>query len=496
MTRADPSHPLATGIRGLDEVLHGGLIQNRIYLVDGAPGSGKTTLSLQFLMEGARRGERVLYITLSETEAELRESARSHGWSLEGIRIGEFIPGDDTLRKGSELTMYHSSEVELGETLRDILGAIEAQKPNRVIIDALSELRLLAESDLRYRRQLLALKRFFMNRACTVLMLDDRSATERDTHIESIAHGVISLELSLTPYGADQRRLRLRKLRGQQFRAGLHDYIIRTGGLSVFPRLVASEHGEPFNRDALPSGIVALDKLLGGGPQFGTSTLMIGPAGSGKTTVAMQYVASAVQRRDPAAVFMFDELRNLMVDRLEEIGINLAAVSHTNLLQLRQIDPTELSPGEFATEVLEAVDAGARLVVIDSLNGYLNAMPHDEYLPAQLHELLAVLGNRGVATILVVAQQGILGPQMPTPIDASYLADSIVLFRYFEANGEVHKAISVTKKRGGAHERSIRELTIDSRGVRVGDALSRFQGVLTGVPVLSASATSQTDETR
>jgi circadian clock protein KaiC len=485
---------LATGIAGLDEVLHGGLMANRIYLVDGNPGSGKTTLSLQFLREGVRRGEPVLYVTLSETEAELRASAAAHGWDLEGVQIGEFIPSDDALRKGSELTMYHSSEVELGETLRDILETIEEKQPKRVIIDALSELRLLAESDLRYRRQLLALKRFFMNRACTVLMLDDRSESDRDNHIESIAHGVISLELRLTPYGADQRRVRLRKLRGQNFSAGLHDYIIRTGGLVVFPRLVASQHGESFTRMVLPSGITALDELLGGGPQLGTSTLLIGPAGCGKTTVATQYVVAAAARGERAAVFMFDELRDLMVDRLNDIGLDLRPWVESGTLMLRQVDPTELSPGEFAREVLASVDAGARLVVIDSLNGYLNAMPHEEYLSAQLHELLAVLGSRGVATFLIIGQHGIVGPNMPTPVDASYLADSIVLFRFFEAAGEVHKAISVTKKRGGHHEKRIRELTIDTSGVRVGEALTRFQGILTGTPTLLAGPPARQSE--
>lgn len=484
-----PDHFVGTGISGLDEILAGGLTPNRIYLLDGTPGAGKTTLALQFLIEGAARGEKSLYITLSETEDELRASAHTHDWDLRGVEFREYIPGDTSLQQQSDLTMFHSSEVELGETLSAILRDIEAVKPRRVVIDALSELRLLTETALRYRRQLLALKRFFIDRACTVLLLDDRSDIERDSHVESIAHGVISLEHGLTPYGADTRRLRVRKFRGRKFRAGLHDYSIRKGGLVVFPRLVVSEGEATFKREAIGSGIVAIDALLGGGPQFGSSTLLSGPAGSGKTTVAMQYVAAAAARGQPVSVFMFDELRGLMIDRLNDIGIDLKPLIARQTLRLRQIDPTALPPGEFAALVRADVESGVRVVVIDSLNGYLNAMPHEHFLGAQLHELFAYLGMRGVATLLVVGQQGIVGSNMPVPIDASYLADSIVLFRFFEARGAVRKAISVTKKRGGGHESTIRELLIDTAGVRVGEPLVEFQGILTGVPSLASSKT-------
>jgi len=473
-----------TGIPGLDDILHGGLRPGHIYLIDGTPGAGKTTLSMQFLMAGAAAGETTLYVTLSETESELRRSAASHRWSLDGISIREYIPTDALLNKDAGLTMFRTSEVELGETLTRILSDIETLQPRRVIIDALSELRLLCEEPLRYRRQLLALKRFFVNRACTVLMLDDRSDIDRDSQVESIAHGVISLQHSFTPYGEDQRRVRIRKLRAQTFRTGLHDYVIMTGGLVVFPRLVAREHHGSFERVAVPSGIAALDALLGGGPQKGTSTLLIGPAGSGKTSVSMQYVAAAAARGERVSVYMFDELRDLLVDRFREVGLELNEVIENQKLFLRQIDPTALSPGEFADLVQRDVNDGASMVVIDSLNGYLNSMPHEGFLAAQLHELFAYLGNRGVVTILVVGQQGIVGNNMQVPIDASYLVDSIILFRFFELRGHVRKAISVMKKRGGSHERTIRELTVDAKGVHVGEALDEFQGVLTGIPTV------------
>ena len=479
---ADVKTRVKTGVAGLDDVLHGGLQPGHIYLIDGTPGAGKTTLAMQYLLEGTARGETTLYVTLSETEQELRNSAAAHRWNVDGVSIREYIPTDALLDKEAGLTMFRSSEVELGETLTRILSDIETLQPRRVVIDALSELRLLCEEPLRYRRQLLALKRFFVNRGCTVLMLDDRSDADRDSQIESIAHGVISLEHSFTPYGVDQRRLRIRKLRGQTYRAGLHDYLIVTGGLMVFPRLVASEHRESFERCAIPSGIAPLDALLGEGPQRGTSTLLIGPAGSGKTTVAMQYVAAAAARGEKVSVYMFDELRELLIDRFKAIGLDLDQVIDKGTLLLRQIDPTTLSPGEFADVVQRDVSEGTRMVVIDSLNGYLNAMPHEGFLGAQLHELFAYLGHRGVVTLLVVGQQGIVGNAMQVPIDASYLVDSIVLFRFFETRGQVRKAISVMKKRGGSHERTIRELTIDTDGVRVGNALNEFQGILTGVP--------------
>jgi circadian clock protein KaiC len=474
---------LATGIKGLDEVLLGGLPHNHIYLLEGSPGAGKTTLAMQFLLEGVRQNQKSLYVTLSESAEELQASAASHGWTLESVAIREYIITDTSVERDREVTMYHTPELELGDTMARMLKDIRELRPDRVVIDALSELRLLSDSLLRYRRQLLALKKFFRENLCTVLMLDDRSNPERDSHVESIVHGVIALEFDLTQYGSDRRRLRVRKLRGRSFMAGLHDYAIRTGGLEVFPRLVAARHEAHFERGPQPSGLPQLDQLLGGGPQFGTSTLLIGPAGSGKTTVAMQYALAAAAHGLKVSVYLFDELRDLLIHRFGLSGMDVREVVDGGRMTITQIEPTQKSPGEFAAQVRSDVEqGGVRLVVIDSLNGYLNAMPHEEFLAAQLHELLAYLGKRGVVTFLVVAQQGIMGANMSTPVDASYLADSIVLFRYFEAKGEVRKAISVAKKRGGSHENTIRELTIDGTGIRVGEPLSEFQGVLTGVP--------------
>lgn len=486
-----------TGIAGLDEVLMGGLPSHRTYLIEGTPGAGKTTLAMQFLLEGVKEGQKSMYITLSETEEELRSSARSHQWSLDGVVIHEYIVTDASVERDREVTMYHTAELELGHTMHRMLEDIRQGKPERVVIDALSELRLLSDSVLRYRRQLLALKKFFSECRCTALVLDDRSDVERDSHVESIVHGVIALEYGLTQYGCDRRRLRVRKLRGRTFQSGLHDYAIRTGGIEVFPRLIASAHVAQFDRRALPSGLSSLDALLGGGPQFGTSTLLIGPAGSGKSTVAMQYALAAAKSGTKVAAYLFDERRDLLIDRLGEVGMDLRAEIDAGRMSVSQIDPTQKSPGEFAVQVRRDVEErDVRLVVLDSLNGYLNSMPHEEFLGAQLHELLAYLGNRGVVTFMVVAQQGIMGSNMATPVDASYLADSIVLFRYFEARGQVRKAISVAKKRGGSHENTIRELTINGGGIQVGEPLSEFQGVLTGVPAFLRSGSLVPGEAR
>jgi circadian clock protein KaiC len=474
----------ATGIPGLDDILNGGLISDRLYLLDGEPGTGKTTLSLQFLLEGVRAGEKCLYITLSETREELLTGAASHGWSLDGLEIIELVADENELDADSQITMYQPSEVELSETTREVLEAVKRTNPSRVVFDSLSEMRLLAQSSLRYRRQILALKQFFVGRKCTVLLLDDRTSEGHDLQLQSIAHGVISLEQLVPYYGKERRRLRIKKMRGSDFRGGYHDFSIQQSGLLVYPRLVAAEHSEHFPRATIKSGITALDRLLGGGPERGTSTLLMGPAGSGKSTVAVQYAVAAADRGDHSVIFAFDESVATLEARTESLGIRLKEGRGAGEVRVTQVDPAELSPGEFAFLVREAVEKdGAKVVVIDSLNGYLNAMPEEKFLTAQLHELLSYLGRQGVTTLMVVAQHGLLGSSMQSPVDTRYLADSVVLLRYFEDAGEVKKAVSVVKKRSGAHEGTIRELWFDQNGIHLGEPLKNFRGILTGTPV-------------
>jgi circadian clock protein KaiC len=473
-----------TGVPGLDDILNGGLIPNRLYLVDGDPGSGKTTLSLQFLLEGLKDGEKCLYITLSETKEELTAGAESHGWSLDRIEIVELIPDAKELNGDTQVTMYHPSEVELSKTTKRVLEAVERVNPSRIVFDSLSEIRLLAQNPLRYRRQVLALKQFFIGRQSTVLLLDDRTSDGADLQLHSIAHGVISLEQLAPGYGAARRRLGVMKFRGTDFRGGYHDFCIQRGGLAVFPRLVASEHSEPFERGSLKSGVTTLDALLGGGPDRGTSTLLIGPAGSGKSTIAVQYAVAAAARGDHAAIFVFDESIAILEARTEGLGIKFKEASMLGQVKVQQIDAAELSPGEFAYMVRHSVEQDeARVIVIDSLNGYMNAMPEEQFLTAHLHELLTYLGRQGVATFMVVAQHGMIGSNMQSPVDTSYLADSVVLLRYFEDAGKVKKAISVVKKRSGAHEQSIRELRFDEEGIHLSEPLTQFRGVMTGVHV-------------
>lgn len=485
---------LSTGVAGLDDVLNGGLPANRVYLLEGDPGTGKTTLSIQFMLQGLQTNERVLYVTLSESRAELAASAASHGFSLEGIAIREYVSEENELSPDGQVTMFHPSEVELLETIRRIVADVDTLNPTRIVIDSLSEIRLLAQDSFRYRRQLLALKQLFLNRRCTVLLLDDRTSGERDRHVQSIVHGVLHLEQLTPEYGAERRRVRISKLRGSSYRGGWHDYLIGRGGLKVFPRLVAAEHRQRLTREPRPSGVESLDSLLGGGTQSGTSMLILGPAGAGKTTVAMQFVVAAAKRGDHAAVFAFDETADFLLERSAAIALPLREFVDAGLVRVRQIDPAELSPGQFAQALRDAVDNdGARLVVIDSLNGYLAAMPEERQLTAQMHELLTFLAQRDIVTILVFGQQGMIGSQMTAAVDTSYLADTIVLLRFFEAGGRVRKAISVVKKRSGPHEDTIRELRIGSNGVEIGDALTDFRGVLSGTPVFEGRTPRGTD---
>ncbi len=479
---------MGTGIEGLDNILEGGFPANRIYLVEGDPGTGKTTLALQFLLEGVRRGEPGLYVTLSETKEELLSVAESHGWSLDGFTIYELLPTASSLNPESQYTIFHPSEIELGETTNAVLEEVERIKPRRVVFDSLSEMRLLAHDPLRFRRQILALKQYFAGQKSTVLLLDDKVADGRELQVQSIAHGVVALEHLAVEYGAERRRLRVVKLRGARFRGGYHDFNIETGGVVVFPRLVAAEHRQKFDKESVTSGVRELDALVGGGLDRGTSTLIIGPAGSGKSTLASQFAASAAERGERSAVFIFDEIRETYIGRAAGIGTDMQGYVDDGRITLQQVDPAELTPGEFAHSVRRCVDRdGARVVIIDSLNGYLNAMPEERFLTIQMHELLTYLNQQGVVTLILMAQHGFLGSAMATPVDVSYLADTVLMLRYFEAGGEIRRALSVVKKRTGRHERAIRELEISSAGIHVGEPLTDFQGVMTGVPLYSGT---------
>jgi circadian clock protein KaiC len=487
MQKRMPGPHLATGIAGMDDILRGGFPKNCLFLVAGTPGTGKTTLAMQFLMEGARHGEQSLYITLSESGSEIATVAETHGWDLSKIHIRELVPSEQNLSADAQLTVFNPSELELGETTEAMIAAVNEFHPQRVVIDSLSEIRLIAQNPLRYRRQILALKQFFGGRDCTVLMLDDRTGGIEDDHLQSIAHGVVVLEQLVNQFGAERRRLRVSKMRGVAFRGGYHDFCIRRGGLDVFPRLVAAEHHADFTEENLASGNKELDALLGGGLPAGTSTLLIGPAGTAKSSVATQFAVAAAQKGERAALFIFDENLGTFRLRSEKLGMPVRSLMDKGLITIQQIDPAELSSGEFATSVRRAVTGEdengklAKVVIIDSLNGYLNAMPEEKFLTAQLHELLSFLAQQGVVSLLTVTQSGMIG-NMTNPVDTTYLADNVILFRYFEAAGWVRRAISVVKKRSGRHERTIRELDVGDKGIFIGKPLTGFQGILTGVP--------------
>jgi circadian clock protein KaiC len=473
---------LKTGIPGLDEVLHGGLPPNRVYLVEGHPGTGKTTLALQFLIEGRRLGEPVLYVTLSETKEEMSEVALSHGWSLDGIHLYELEASGIRLKPDEDYTVFPAEEVELSETLQHIYNEVERINPTRVVFDSLSELRLLSPDPLRFRREILTLKQFFSGRGCTVLLLDDRTGRDSEIQLQSISHGVLSLERTTQEYGASRRRLDIVKLRGAHFRDGYHDYAIATGGLRVFPRLVASEHQGPHDRSVLSSGIGELDRLLGGGLCLGTSALITGPAGSGKSTLASSYLRAVADQQKYGVAYIFEESRQTYMDRMAGMSMDMQASVDAGFVQLRQIDPAELSPGEIADMVRNDVETRrAEVVVIDSLNGYLSAMPNERFLLVQLQELLRYLSEKGVLTILVAADQGTIGSTQAR-VDVSYIADTLILLRFFESNGSVNKAVSVIKHRKSAHEETIRELRLTAEGIRIGGVLQQFRAVLTGFP--------------
>lgn len=476
----------STGSPGLDEILSGGLDARCVYLYEGSPGTGKSTLAMQFLLEGARKGQSGLYITLSETETEVRILARRHGWSLDGITVFELVPPETTLDPDQELTVLYPAELELTETTKLVFDRVIELNPSRIVLDSLSELRLLAQSPLRYRRQILALKHFFTRRDCTVVLVDDLSASDnRDLDVHSIVYGVILLEQLAIAYGAVRRRLLVVKLRGTEFRTGFHDFEIRKGGLEIYPRLIAAEHHKPFPGDYTPSGVTELDAMLGGGLERGSNALLLGPTGVGKSSLALVYVLAAAARGESTAVFAFDEGQGTMEARARTLGLKLDAAVGAGLIRIRRIDPAAVSPGEFAHMVRSAVEVdGARVVVIDSLNGYLNAMPEERFLILQMHELLSYLNQLGVLTLLVLAQHGMGGP-IPTTLDLSYLSDAVLLLRYFEADGAFRRAISVMKKRSGDHESTVREFRLSPQGMIVGPPLRGFGVAMGDIPSYS-----------
>ena len=481
-----PAPQAASGVAGLDEVLCGGLPRDCFYLIQGDPGSGKTTMALQFLMEGLRQGEKVFYITLSETKEELLKVAHSHGWSLDDIPLLELSAIDSMVRPEAQTTVFHPSEIELTQVTKLLLDEVRRIKPTRVVFDSLSEFRLLAETPLRYRRQLLNLKQEFGAQESTVLLLDDKMDSNRtggDPHVLSLTHGVIEMEQLSPDYGTSRRRLRVLKLRGVRFREGYHDYIIETGGLRVFPRLVAAEHHAEFKRQPVSSGLKELDDLFGGGLDRGTTTLIIGQAGTGKSTLAIQYATQMARQGEPVVIYAFDETRDVLLGRAKGLGMDLEKYVKSGVATVQQVDPAEISPGEFASRIQQRVADGCKLVVIDSLSGYLNAMPGEKYLYNQLHEICAYLNQQGVVTILILPQHGLVAGAEAS-VDVSYLADSVVTIRFFEAGGEVKQAVAMIKKRSGHHEKAIREFKLDTgRGVRIGPALKEFQGVLSGAPI-------------
>jgi circadian clock protein KaiC len=480
-----------SGIEGLDEVLAGGLPRGGFFLVQGDPGSGKTTLALQFLLEGVRRGEKGFYITLSETAEELHQVANSHGWSLEKIEVMELSAIQNLLRPETQTTVFHPSEIELTKITNRLLDEVRRVRPVRLAFDSLSEFRLMSETALRYRRQLLILKQEFARWKSSVLLLDDRMEETGtvDPHVLSLTHGVIKMESFTPDYGVSRRRLRVSKLRAVKFREGYHDYIIVTGGLRVFPRIIPAEHPVQFRREPISSGVKGLDALLGGGLDRGTTTLILGPAGTGKSTLALQYGVQMADQGQSSIFFAFDETRGVMLTRAKALGLDMENLIKGGLVTVQQVDPAELCPGEFATRIRRGVEAGCKLIVIDSLNGYLQSMPGEKYLNNQLHELTSYLNRQGILTILILAQHGLVA-EVVAPVDLSYLSDTVVSLRYFESLGEVRQALAVIKKRSGRHERTIRELhLVSGKGLWVGEPIRDFQGVLTGVPVLRYDAT-------
>lgn len=475
----------STGIAGLDEILGGGLTPERTYLIEGGPGSGKTTLALQWLMAGTKAGGNGLYLALAETRDELEEVTKSHGWSLEGVRVCESVVPEETLKPEEQYSVFHPSDVELNETTRQLMEEVERSKPRRVVIDSLSEMRVLAQNPFRHRQQIVALKRYLQPRGCTVMMLDDTASEPLDLHLQTAAHGVIRLEQMPVQYGTERRRLRVVKMRGKEYILGYHDFTIHYGGIEVFPRLVALKQSGDFQPGRLASGIAELDTMLGGGPRFGTSTLVMGSAGTGKSTVSQQFAVAAARRGEGTAIFIFEESLGSLLARSDSMNLGVRQEMEAGRIHIERIDPGLLSPGELAAHIRKAVErtdgVPAKVVVIDSLNAYLNAMPDERFLLVQLHELLTYLNHRGIVTFIVMAHQGLVG-HVVSPVETTYLADNVILMRFFEAAGESKLAIAAVKMRSTDHERTIREMRLGPGGIRIGPPLRQFQGVLTGEP--------------
>jgi circadian clock protein KaiC len=483
-TRSQSNPRCSLGSPGMDDILGGGLPRGHFYLLEGEPGTGKTTMALQFVMQGLRQGEKALYVTLSESRRDLLVVADAHGFKIDGLDMLELLPGEHDLGPDGQYTVFHPAEVELSNRTQAILAEVTRLKPDRVVVDALSELRMMARDMLRYRRQILSLKESLAHTSCTVLLLDDRTNWEQELELHSVVHGVISLTKVPREYGKMRRRVEVTKLRGCSFREGYHDYMIRTGGIVVFPRLIAAEHHTQHRADVAHSGIPELDALAGGGLDRGTSTLLVGPAGAGKTTIALRWACTAAEQGEKAAAFIFEETVSSLMRRSVGLGMDLQKHVKSGHLRLEQVDPAEMSPGEFVENVRSAVENdNVGTIIVDSLNGFLQSMPGEHFLALHLHELLAYLNNRGVVTLMIVAQAGMIGSNMQTPVDVSYLADNIFVLRYFEAHGAVRQAISMIKKRSGGHERTIRELSLGPQAIRLGEPLKDFQGVLSGVPL-------------
>lgn len=490
MNQTKNENKLKTGIPGLDHIIIGGLPANRLYLMQGEPGTGKTTIAFQFLLEGIRNGETCLYISFSESKEELESVASSHGWDISKINMLELGSIEEQLKPESQNTVFYPSEVEMNQTINYLYSELERIKPDRIVFDSVSELRMLADTSLRYRRQMLGLKQFFSKMRTTVLLLDDLTTTPADLQVQSIVHGVINLLKFHPEFGTERRRINIVKLRGINYTGGYHDYIIKKGGVDVFPRMISSNYKISTDVKKYSSGLKELDALVGGGLDSGTSTLFLGPAGTGKSTLAIQYVYAAAERGEKAAIFAFEESISTLLLRTASVGMNIKKHMDSGMISIVKIDPAQLSPGEFADEIRKSVlNKGCKVVAIDSLNGYLHAMPQEQFLILQLHELLGFLSSQGIATLMVLAQQGLMGNMMNTPIDLTYLADTVIITRYFELKGAVHKAVSVIKQRSGLHESTIRELALTKNGLVVGKPLTNFKGVLTGVPEFFESKT-------